>query len=278
MLFRVIFLIIISFGLLGFGAVAWISVHPQPSVSAAAAAEVRVFVAAKPLRAGSLLKADDITTALIQTGKLPAAALKDSTVQPGDLTGTMLRRSLMPGDPVLGSDILRPADRGGFLAALLGPGMRAMTVAIDAVSGTAGLTWPGDHVDVLLTQTIDDATLPIGRRVSALTVLGDIRVIAIDQQLVQGAAPGAETTKPAATVTLEVTPVQAERIAVATRLGRLSLVVRSADPQQPQTPDEDARTIWGSDVAPAMSTEAPRTDHRPIRIFQGATDAKEFRF
>ncbi len=277
MLFRVIFLIIISLGLLGFGTVAWISVHPQPSASAAAITEVRVFIAAKPLHAGSLLKADDITTALIQTGKLPAAALKDTVAQPGDLTGTMLRRSLMPGDAILGTDILRPADRG-FLAAVLGAGMRAMTIAVDAVSGTAGLIWPGDHVDVLLTQTIDDATRPIGRRVAALTVLGDIRVIAIDQQLVQGAAPGAENTKPAATVTLEVTPVQAERIAVATRLGRLSLVIRSAEAQPPQTPDDDARTVWGSDVAPAIGAEPPRTDRRPIRIFQGATDAKEFRF
>lgn len=277
MAFRVIFLLLISLGLLGFGTVVWISVHPQPSASAAVVTEVRVFVAAKPLHAGSLLKADDITTALLQTGKLPAAALKDTTVQPGDLTGTMLRRSLMPGDPILATDILRPADRG-FLAAVLGPGMRAMTVAVNAVSGTAGLIWPGDHVNVLLTQTIDDATRPVGRRVAALTVLGDIRVIAIDQQLVQGAAPGAENTKPAATVTLEVTPVQAERIAVATRLGSLSLVVRSADPQQPQTADDDARTVWGSDVAPAMGAEPPRTDRRPIRIFQGTTDAKEFRF
>nr|WP_294505515.1 Flp pilus assembly protein CpaB [uncultured Rhodopila sp.] len=277
MVFRVVLLIIISLGLLGFGVVAWVSVHPHTAASASIAADVRVFVAAKALHAGSLLKADDIASAVIQAGKLPASAIKDSAVQPGDLNGTMLRRNLAAGDLFLSTDILRPADRG-FLAAVLGAGMRAMTVAVDAVSGTAGLIWPGDHVDVLLTQTLDDATRPLGRRVAALTVLGDIRVIAIDQQLVQGAAPGAENTKPAATVTLEVTPVQAERVAVATRMGKLSLVVRSADSQQPKSAEVDVQTVWGSDVAPAMGADPPRTDRRPIRIFQGGADAKEYRF
>ncbi len=65
--------------------------------------------------------------------------------------------------------------------------MRATTVGVDAVSGTAGLIWPGDHVDVLLTQVTEDQTLPASRRASAETVLGDVRVIAIDQQLMQGA-------------------------------------------------------------------------------------------
>ena len=65
--------------------------------------------------------------------------------------------------------------------------MRAVTVAVDATTGAAGLIWPGDRVDLILTQTIQEATLPLGRRVAAETVLSDVRVIAIDQQLVQGA-------------------------------------------------------------------------------------------
>jgi pilus assembly protein CpaB len=277
MLFRAALLIIISLGLLGFGTVAWISVRPHPPAAAAAAPQVAVFVAAMPLRAGSLLKASDITTALIQPGKLPANALRESTTRPGDLNGTMLRRSLPAGEPFLGSDILRPADRG-FLAAVLTAGMRAITVAVDAVSGTAGLIWPGDHVDILLTQTIDDATRPVGQRVAALTVLRDIRVIAIDQQLVEGATPGAAKFKPATTVTLEVTPDQAERIAVATRLGRLSLVVRSAAAQPPQAPDNAPRPVWGSDVAPSTNAPPPRADPKSVRVFQGGNDAKEFNF
>ena len=88
---------------------------------------------------------------------------------------------------------MRPGDHG-FLAAVLKQGMRAVTVGVDAVSGTAGLIWPGDRVDVILTQSMDDPKLPPGRRVAAETVLQDARVIAIDQVLVQGGVPDAPDT------------------------------------------------------------------------------------
>ena len=75
------------------------------------------------------------------------------------------------------SDVLRPTD-GGFLAAVLAPNHRAVSVAVDAVSGTAGLIWPGDRVDLILTQTNDEAGVPLGRRTFGETVLRDLRVIA----------------------------------------------------------------------------------------------------
>ena len=81
----------------------------------------------------------------------------------------------------------------------------------------------------MLTQQLSDDNLPAYRRVSGETVLPDIRVIAIDQALMQGAmGEEPEGNRQVRTVTLEVTPKQAERVAVATRLGRLALVVRSA--------------------------------------------------
>ena len=70
---------------------------------------------------------------------------------PLGVAGAMVRRSLAPNEPILAGDVLNPGDRG-FLAAVLGTGMRAVTVGVDPVSGTAGLIWPGDHVDVVLTQ------------------------------------------------------------------------------------------------------------------------------
>ena len=69
-----------------------------------------------------------------------------------ELFGAMVRRNLATGDVVLSADALNPGDRG-FLAAVLGPGMRAVTVGVDAVSGLAGLIWPGDRVDLILTQS-----------------------------------------------------------------------------------------------------------------------------
>jgi pilus assembly protein CpaB len=154
--------------------------------------------------------------------------------------------------------------------------MRGITIGVDATSGSAGLIWPGDRVDVILTQTLGDAGVPIGRRVAAETVLRNTRVIAIDQQLMQGAAPvGADVQS--RTVTLEVSAEQAERLSVAMRLGRLSLSLRSAteptDLNEPQP-----RPIWARDVSPALGSEAAPATENVVRIFQGGAQAKEFKF
>jgi pilus assembly protein CpaB len=135
---------------------------------------------------------------------------------------------------------------------------------------------------VVLTQQLNDEALPAYRRIAGETVLPDIRVIAIDQALVQGAmGDGPDGTRGARTVTLEVTPRQAERVAVASRLGRLALVVRSATGTEPDAlPTEAAPLItWGGDVSPALragrgTAPTPQT----LQIFQGATKREEFRF
>jgi pilus assembly protein CpaB len=191
----------------------------------------------------------------------------------------MVRRSLPQGDPMLAEDVLRPGDRG-FLAAVLGPDMRAVSVGVDAVSGTAGLIWPGDRVDVVLTQQLNDEGLPLHRRVAGETVLPDVRVIAIDQALVQGAmGDGPEGNRQVRTVTLEVTQKQAERVAVATRLGRLSLIVRPATGGD-ATPESMPAITWGGDVSPALRAGRGVAEAPPqtLQIFQGAAKREEFRF
>jgi pilus assembly protein CpaB len=159
--------------------------------------------------------------------------------------------------------------------------MRAVTIGVDAITGTAGLIWPGDHVDVLLTHQMDDPNRPVGRRIAAETVLVDVRVIAIDPQLVQGAAPGTADAKPAATVTLEVTSPESERVSVAGRLGKLSLVVRSArSPDEDGSPKSQPSITWAGDVSPALSGEpviAPPISV-VIRVFRGGADGQEYRF
>ena len=175
---------------------------------------------------------------------------------------------------------MRPGEHG-FLAAVLGPNMRAASVGVDAVSGSAGLIWPGDHVDLILTQQLEDPALPPSRKVAAETVLSDVRVIAIDQLLARGVAPPAEGAGISRTVTLEVTTGQAERIAVATRLGRLSLAVRSADGADTADASEvSVQTTWGGDVSPALGRPAPaaKDGGATLRLFSGGADGKEFRF
>ncbi|MDO9709133.1 Flp pilus assembly protein CpaB [Paracraurococcus lichenis] len=282
MLLRTLLLGLLLLGLLGFGGVAWYSLRPAeaPVADAPPPPEKAVFlVAARPLRAGALIKPEDLTTQEMEVAAAPAGTRRDARETRAELFGAMVRRSLPQGDPMLAEDVLRPGDRG-FLAAVLGPDMRAVSVGVDAVSGTAGLIWPGDRVDVVLTQQLSDDNLPAYRRVAGETVLPDVRVIAIDQALVQGAmGDGPEGNRQVRTVTLEVTQKQAERVAVATRLGRLSLVVRSATGTEPQAEPAPAIT-WGGDVSPALRAGRGTAEAAPqtLQIFQGAAKREEFRF
>ena len=241
-----------------------------------APAQEAVLVAGRDLQAGALLKPDDIGTQSMPVAKVPDGASLDTPVARRALTGSMVRRRLGTGEMLMPADLLRPGDHG-FLAAVLASGMRAVTIGVDAISGTAGLIWPGDHIDVLLTHQLDDPSRPIGRRVAAETVLSNVRVIAIDQQLVEGAAPGSDNSKPATTVTLEVTSEEAERVSVATRLGRLSLVVRSAKAGNAAA-NAPAGITWASDVSPALDAVNPTPPPSVVHVFGGIGDGKEYHF
>jgi pilus assembly protein CpaB len=146
----------------------------------------------------------------------------------------MARRSLQPGDPLRAEGLLRPGE-SGFLAAVLTPGLRAVTVGVDMVTGAAGLIWPGDRVDLILAQQLEDHALPAARRHLGEVVLEAARVIAVDRHFVQGAQPGSGELMrdPQRTVTFEVTAEQSTRVALAGRMGRLSLALRAAGTPAP---------------------------------------------
>jgi pilus assembly protein CpaB len=153
----------------------------------------------------------------------------------------------------MAGDILRPRDRG-FLAAVLSSGARAISVGVDAVTGNGGLIWPGDRVDVILTQQLDEKDTPLAKRFVSETVLNDVRVVAVDQSIAQGAVSSTIDNvagRLAHTVTLEVTPQQAERAALAERLGKIMLAIRAVD----GVPEATGRraSIYGGDVSPALA-------------------------
>jgi pilus assembly protein CpaB len=282
MVLRIAFFFMMALGLIGFGTVAWISTRPPPSAKTAVAAQpttMTVLTAARPVHAGELLKPEDIGTKVMPVNDPTAAtAMHDAPDARGLLVGSMVRRSLSAGDLLRDSDLMRPGDHG-FLAAVLEPGMRAMTLAVDNTTGSAGLIWPGDRVDLILTQSIQDTSLPLGHRVAAETVLSNARVIAIDQQIIQGAAPTSSDSSQR-TVTLEVTEEAAQRISVAIRLGRLSLSVRSAEKSQVAAQASSSpQMTWAADVSPALgAATAPATTDSVVRVFQGAGDVKEFKY
>ncbi len=275
---RIVMLVLIALGISGFGVTVWM-LMPSDAAPAAAVAQVpkvAVLVVAQPLRPGMLLKPEDVAVGEVAEDKLASGYVADQPDAKRALIGGVVLRDLAPGDVLrLPLDVLRSADHG-FLSAALTPGTRAVTVAVDIVSGTAGLIWPGDRVDLILTQALDEATQALSRRVVAETVLRDVRVIAIDQQLAQAVTGKVGEAQLARTVTLEVSAEHAEYVQVATRLGKLSLVIRSAAPG----PVADTRSTgtYGGDVSHALVTQAQRPLNNSIKVFPGTGDGREFKF
>ncbi len=272
MLIRISLFVILALGLAGFGTVAWLDLRPAKPQSAAVQ-KILLLATAHPLRAGSLIQPADFTT-IAEPGTItPANAVLDTPANRSAYTGAMVRRPLDAGAVIRASEVIRPGDHG-FLAAVLKPGMRAVSVGVDAITGTAGLIWPGDHVDLILTQNLSAPNLPPTRSVAAETVLSDVRVIAIDQRLVQGANTQGKEIAMARTVTLEVTPDQAERVDVAARLGPLSLIVRPTD-----SPAHLALTpppVYSGQVSPALAAVSAPMSGQSMTIYQGPTQQTQF--
>src|SRR4051794_28974406 len=223
---------------------------------------ISYFVAAHSLPAGTLAREEDFTSRAVPSGDLPAGAIVDTPDARTGLRGSLVRNFIDTGSLVTPADLLRPRDRG-FLASVLEPGTRAVSIAVDAVSGVSGLIWPGDHVDIVLTHEIEKANL--AHRALSETVVADVRVIGVDQEIVQGApANNAAAGKVARTVTLQVLPDQVEKITVAGHLGKLALAIRSAA-DQPGA-GTAVHTTFGRDVSPALASEGTGAT---VRVVEG---------
>ena len=145
--------------------------------------------------------------------------------EPTALAGTVVRNAISAGQPVTQGSLVKPGDRG-FLAAALGPGMRAVAVQVDATASVAGFVFPGDRVDLMLTQTVAGDG-PGGPLQTTETIIRNLRVLATDQRTTSEDDKGNRVVQTFANITLEVTPRIAEKIAVARSFGKLSLALRS---------------------------------------------------
>lgn len=150
--------------------------------------------------------------------------LKDE-VDPATLAGTVVRNAITAGQPITQGSLVKPGDRG-FLAAALGPGMRAVTVPVSAQTAVAGFIFPGDRVDVVLTQQVAGGGEGEPLKVSE-TILRNLRVLATDQRTDAVGEDGKQQVVTYSNVTLEVTPKMAEKVTVAQTIGSLSLSLRS---------------------------------------------------
>jgi pilus assembly protein CpaB len=228
---RTMILFLVAIGLAGGTAIlvrSWLA--QQRTVEAEAAPmpppppQKSVLVAHGAIPRGQILKPTDLAWQTWPDGGLDRAYIQKGAKTIEDLSGWVARDPFGPGEPITEGKVVAPGSRG-FLAAVLRPGMRAVSVPVTATSGISGFVFPGDQVDILITHPVQ-ASGGKGEGVphqASETVLHDVRVLAVDQKL---DSKGGEAIV-AHTATLEVTPKQSEVIAVASEMGKLSLSLRS---------------------------------------------------
>lgn len=233
------FRILVLVGALAAGGVAaWLSFGLQPTATPAATTaavepQIRteeVLVAAADLEQGATLAAEHL-----RWQKWPADAVGPGYISRSarpkaveEFAGSVVRRAILGGEPMFEAKL---SDSAGYLAAMLKPGKRAVAVRVSTESSAGGFVLPNDHVDVLHTG---------GGGGRSLTILTNIRVLAIDQNAVDSgggnaaADPAAANTALGKTATLELDPAQVEVISGAQASGSLSLALRAtADNEEP---------------------------------------------
>ena len=187
-----------------------------------------VLVATKSLPVGTIL---DMTSFKFQPWPTQmvdgAYYTRKAAFDPKSLQGTVVRTTITAGQPLTQGALVKPGDRG-FLAAALTPGMRAITIPINGGNGVAGFVFPGDHVDLVLTQKVDGGGDGPPLNVSE-TIVRNMRVLATDQRTTNDVdEQGKPIVKTFGMVTVEVTPSIAEKLATARNVegSSLSLVLR----------------------------------------------------
>ena len=238
-----------------------------PQANAASQVEAagpKVLVAQRALPTGTIITADAIGYQLWPEELVQDAYFLDGEADITKLIGTVVRHPVTAGEPVTQGSLVSPGDRG-FLAAALTPGMRAITVPVDAKSGVAGFVFPGDRVDMVLTQTVQ------GNNGQALktseTIVRNLRVLATDQSTTQETVDGVTQVKAFRTVTMEVTPKIAEKVAVAQTIGTLSLALRAIADSE----GELERALASGDVS-IPDDATPEEEERILRNAMGRPD------
>ncbi len=164
---------------------------------------------------------------------LHTATVTGADGQPQDpmeaLSGMIAKRAIMLGEPISQQMLIKQGN-SSVAAANIAPGMRALAISVSASTGVAGLILPNDRVDVVMTGNLRSVTSLEGRtdvigQFASETVVKDARVVAVDQKLTHDPKEG--VGEDARTITLEVTPQEAERLLTASQVGPLTLSLRS---------------------------------------------------
>ena len=252
-------LILIVFALLITGSTVWFvrnwAGNRAPATVETAAVEVqsvaqnvKILVAATDLPAGTLVQEQHLQwQAWPEEDDVEDLYVVEDVRPLEDFIGTVVRQGIGTGEPITESRMVKPG-QSGFLAAVLNPGKRAVSIPIDVTSGIAGFVFPGDRVDVILVHSIvsqsevEEGETSGARRASE-TILTDVRVVAMDQSTNDQEQEAAIRR----VATLEVTPKGAEVVAVATELGRLTLSLRSLARVEDPKKSKDGKVAFRSE-------------------------------
>jgi pilus assembly protein CpaB len=233
-----------------------------------------IVVAAAPLAFGTQLSTENLKEIPWSTGAFPDGAFASTKNVLND-GRRMALAAIARNEPILRSKITAPGQRA-TLSSILDPGKRAVTVRVDDVRGVAGFIQPGDRVDVVLIRTEAESRTNEGGYSDV--ILQSAKVLAIDQ------ITGERTEQPtiAKAVTLEVTPEQAQKILLATNIGRLSLILGqpeevAADPAQRVTeadlgnarPAPKPVVVAAPVQAPPAAPPPPQSRMKRITIWHG---------
>jgi pilus assembly protein CpaB len=226
----------------------WLVSHTKST-----AAQGTIVVATAPLAFGTLITEANIRELPWSTGAVPegAFASKQELLKDGR---RMVLAAIARNEPILLSKITAPGQRA-TLSSMLDPGKRAVTVRVDDVRGVAGFIQPGGLVDVVLIRTEAESR---NSESSSDVILQSAKVLAIDQ------ITGERTEQPtiAKAVTLEVAPEDAQKILLASNIGRLSLILR----QPAEAKADDVHRITERDLSdrPAPRSVAPQPQPIPV--------------
>lgn len=224
-----------------------------------------VLISRVDLQPGTFIKINDhLTYADLRAQEPKPEWQRKKSTDVMQFEGAVVRSLVKAGEPLNKAKVVTPKE-GGFMSAVLYPGMRAISVGVNVVSANAGFIFPGDRVDLLLTHEIDNNETGQKTHVTE-TVTESVRVLAIDQQ-VNNIDNKAVVPK---TVTLEVTPKQAEEILVAQELGKISLILRSQSAPGTGSEALTQKTFTrDSDVSKVIGESRPSTGGGSVTVTRG---------
>lgn len=241
---------------------------------------LEVLVARQNLGAGTFLKREDTVWQVWPEGNLSSAYAVKGKRKLEEFVGSVVRSSIVAGQPVTDASVVKVGERG-FLAAVLSPGLRAVSFPITASSGVAGLVFPGDRVDIILTHKFkveSDGESSAKLRMASETVLTNVRILAMDTRTDDQKVKSKKSSV-AKTVTVEVTPKQAEIVSVALDLGKLSLSLRSlgkiagsaGDPEKDNKAARGRTMTMDGEVSRVLSFEGRSEE---VNVLRGSGSGK----